>query len=137
MTVKNEFRQLQVSAVDDDEEEDIAAVNDEANDGIVRVTVDSGAARSVWPRLELGALRRNLAKKAKLAAVSETKIEVYAEAVLEFEENWNQCGVRFRDNDVKKPLAAVSAMSDDGNNVVFSKEWEGTTSRPTRQARRS
>ena len=38
VTVKNEFRQLQVSAVDDDAEEDIAAVNDEANDGIVRVT---------------------------------------------------------------------------------------------------
>ena len=124
MTVKNEFRQLQVSAVDDDEEQDIAAVNDEANDGIVSVTVDSGAARSVWPRLELGALRRNVAKKAKLAKASETTIEVHAEAVLEFEENRNQCGVRFRDNDVEKPLAVVSAMIDDGNNVVFSKKWE-------------
>ena len=124
MTVKNEFRQLQVSAVDDDEEEDIAAVNDEANDWIVSVTVDSGAARSVWPRLDLAALRRNLAKKAKLAAASETKIEVHAEAVLEFEENRNQCGMRSRDSDVKKLVAAVSAMSDDGNNVVFSKKWE-------------
>ena len=50
VTVKNKFAELQVGAVDDDEEEDIAAVNDEANDAVVRVTVDSGAARSVWPR---------------------------------------------------------------------------------------
>ena len=47
VTVKNEFTELQVGAVDDDEEEDVAAVHDEANDGVVRVTVDSGAARSV------------------------------------------------------------------------------------------
>ena len=50
VTVENKFRPLQVNAVDDDVEEDIAAVNDEANEGIVRVTVDSGVARSVWPR---------------------------------------------------------------------------------------
>ena len=50
VTVKNKFRELQVGAVDDDEEGDIAAVKDEADDGVVRVTVDSGAARSVWPR---------------------------------------------------------------------------------------
>ena len=31
VTVNNEFRELQAGAVDDDEEEDIAAVNDEAN----------------------------------------------------------------------------------------------------------
>ena len=110
--------------MDDDEEQDIAAVNDEANDGIVRVTVDSGAARSVWPSLDLGALMSYMAKKAKLAVASETKIEVHAEAVLEFEENRNQCGVRSRDSDVKKLVAAVSAMSDDGNNVVFSKKLE-------------
>ena len=27
------------------------------------------------------------------------------------------------DSDVKKPLAAVSAMNDEGNTVVFSKKW--------------
>ena len=74
--------------------------------------------------LELGALRRNMAKKAKLAVASETKIEVHAEAVLEFEENWDQCWMRSRDSDVKKLLAAVSATNDDGNKVVFSKKWE-------------
>ena len=118
------FAELQVGAVDDDEEEDIAAVNDEANDGVVRVTVDSGAARSVWPRRKKGVLRRKLDKKPKLAGANGTKIEVYGEAVLEFEENGKQCGMRFLDSDVKKPLAAVSAMNDEGNTVVFSKKWE-------------
>ena len=33
VVVKNKFRELQMGAVDDDEEEDIAAVNYEANDG--------------------------------------------------------------------------------------------------------
>ena len=48
---------------------------------------------------------------------------MYGEAVLESEENGKQCGLRFLDNDVKKPLAAVSAMNDEGNTVVFSKKW--------------
>ena len=122
VVVKNKFRELQMGAVDDDEEEDIAAVNYEANDGVVRATVDSGAARSVWPRRK-GVLRTKLDKKPKLAAANGTKIEVYVEAVLEFEENGKHCGMRFLDSDVKKPLAAVSAMNDEGNTVVFSKKW--------------
>ena len=69
MTVKNKFRELQVGAVDD-EEEDIAAVNDEANERVARVTVDIGAARSVWPRRKKGVLRRKLDQKPKLAAAS-------------------------------------------------------------------
>ena len=108
VTVKNKFGELQVGAVDDNEEKDIAAVNDEANDGVVRATVDSGAARSVWPRRKKGVPRRKLDKKPKLAAATGTKIEVQAEAFLEFEENGKQCGIRFLDTDVKKPLAAVS-----------------------------
>jgi hypothetical protein len=31
--------------------------------------------------------------------------------------------MRFLDSDVRKPLAAVSAMNDEGNTVVFSKKW--------------
>ena len=76
VTVKKKFRQLKVSAVDDDEEA-IAAVNDEANDGIVRVTADSGAPRSVWPRRKKGVLRRKLDKKPKDAVANGTMIEVY------------------------------------------------------------
>ena len=72
--------------MDDDEEEDIAAVNHEANDGVVRVTVDSGVARSVWPRRKRECCGGKLDKKPKLVAANWTKIEVYGEAVLEFEE---------------------------------------------------
>ena len=107
--------------------EDIAAVNDDANDGVVRVTVDSGAARSVWPRRKKGVLRRELDKKPKLAAANGTKIEVHGEAVLEFEKNGKQCGMRFLDGDVKNPLVAFSAMNDEGNTVVFSKKWRATS----------
>ena len=62
-------------------------------------------------------------RKPKLAAANGTKIEVYGEAVLEFEEGGRQCGMRFLDSDVRKPLAAVSAMNDEGNTVVFSRKW--------------
>ena len=68
-------------------------------------------------------LKRKLDKKPKLAAASGTQIEVYGEAVSEFEENATPCGMRFLDSDLKKPLAAVSAMNDLENTVVFSKEW--------------
>ena len=68
-------------------------------------------------------LRRKLDKKPQLAAANGTKIEVYGEAVLEFEENGKHCGMRFLDSDVKKPLAAVSAMNDEENTVVFCKKW--------------
>ena len=77
-------------------------------------------AKSKWKG---GVLRRKLDKKPKLAAANGTKIEVYGEAVLDFEENGKQCGMRFLDSDVKMPLAAVSAMKDEGNTVVFSKKW--------------
>ena len=71
MTVKNKFRELQVGAVDG-EEEDIAAVNDEANEKVARVTVDIGVARSVWPRRKKGVLRRKLDKNPKLAVAEGT-----------------------------------------------------------------
>ena len=31
--------------------------------------------------------------------------------------------MRFLDSDVKKPLASVLAMNDEGNSVVFIKKW--------------
>ena len=123
VVVKNKFRALQMGAVDDDEEEDIATVNYEANDGVASATVDNGAARSVWPKRK-GVLRTKLDKKPKLAAANGTKIEVYVEAVLELEETGKHCGMRCLDSDVKKLLAAVSAMNDEGNTVVISKKWE-------------
>ena len=90
---KTPMERLLVGAADDDEEEDIPAVNDAATAGVVRVTVDSGATRSVWPRR-------------KLAAASGTKIEVYDEAVLEFEENGEWCGMRFVDSGCEEALGS-------------------------------
>ena len=48
------------------------------------VTVDSGAAKNVWPRSKKRVQRRRIERKPKLAAANGTKIEVYGEAVLEF-----------------------------------------------------
>ena len=62
-------------------------------------------------------------KKPNLAAADGTKIDVYGEAVLEFKKGGKQCGMRFLDSDVKKPLVALSAMNDEGITVVFSRKW--------------
>ena len=67
------------------EVEKIGAFRAEDESGVVRVTVDSGAATSVWPRSKKGVLKRNMDKKPKLAAANSTNIEVYGEAVLELE----------------------------------------------------
>ena len=42
---------------------------------------------------------------------------------MEYDKDGKDCGMRFLDSDVKKPLAAVSAINDEGNTVVFSKKW--------------
>ena len=91
---------------------------------VVEITVDSGAARSVWPMRKKGVKRTKIqGKKPKLAAASGTEIGVEGEAVLEFEMEGKMCGMKFLDADVKKPLGAVSAMVDEGNTVVFSRKW--------------
>ena len=88
---------------------------------MVRVAVDSGAAKSVWPRSQKGVLRR-MEKKPMLAAANGTKIEVYGETVLEFEMDGRQCGMNILGGDVRKPSATVSAMNDEGNTAVFNKK---------------
>jgi len=111
--VRNQFDVLEV---EEEAEEDI--------DEIVEVTVDSGAARSVWPRRKKGVKRQKIqGKKPKLAAANGTCIEVDGEALLEFKMSGRRCGMKFLDADVKKPLGAVSAMVDEGNTVVFSRKW--------------
>ena len=128
----NRFDILQVQ--EEDGEEDMSAVEEvnEVNEAdatkevneMVEITVDSGAARSVWPKRKRGVKRRDLrGRKPKLAAANGTSIEVEGEALLEFDLKGRRCGMKFLDADVKKPLAAVSAMEDEGNTVVFSKKW--------------
>ena len=111
--VRNRFDVLEV---EEEDEEDIGEV--------VEVTMDSGAARSVWPRRKKGVKRQKIqGKKPKLAAANGTCIEVDGEALLEFKMSGRRCGMKFLDADVKKPLGAVSAMVDEGNTVVFSRKW--------------
>ena len=50
LKLENNFKVFEIDAVGGGDEEEIAAINDEDDDGMVRVTVDSGAAKSVWPR---------------------------------------------------------------------------------------
>ena len=117
--VENRF---EVFHVEEEAEEDISQV--EMVSETVEITVDSGAARSVWPRKKKGVKRQRIqGRKPKLAAANGTDIEVDGEAVLEFANNGRRCGMKFLDADVKKPLGAVSAMVDEGNTVVFSRRW--------------
>ena len=72
----------------------------------VEVTIDFGAAKSVWPRRERGVARRKLKKAVNLLAASGTPIEVHGEVTLSFQKNGKQCEMNFLDADVKKPLLA-------------------------------
>ena len=117
---RNRFDVLQVEEESEaDEVNEIQEVNE-----VVEITVDSGAARSVWPKKKKGVKRRDIqGRKPRLAAANGTSIEVQGEALLEFNLKGRKCGMKFLDADVKKPLVAVSAMEDEGNTVVFSKKW--------------
>ena len=114
-----------VFAVDerDEEEEEIGEVKE--SDGTVVITIDSGAAKSVWPKRKKGVMRRSIVgRKPRLMAANGTEIAVYGEAMLDFEADGGGKGsMRFLDADVKKPLGAVSAMEDEGNTVCFRKKY--------------
>lgn len=94
-------------------------------DEVIEVTIDSGAAKSVWPRRKGRVTRTKIiGKRPRLAAANGSPIEVYGEAELVFERGGGRRGgMIFVDANVNKPLAAVSAMVDEGNSVVFSKKW--------------
>ena len=108
---------------DEEEEEDIGEVKE--SDGTVEITIDSGAAKSVWPKRKKGVMRKSIVgRKPRLMAANGTEIAVYGEAMLDFEADGGGKGsMRFLDADVKKPLGAVSAMEDEGNTVCFSKKY--------------
>ena len=90
----------------------------------VEITIDSGAAKSVWPRKKKGVRRQKIVgRKPKLQAANGTEIAVDGEAVLDFVVGGRQGSMKFLDSDVKKPLGAVSAMEDEGNTVCFSQKW--------------
>ena len=118
--VRGKMKKMHVGAIEEvNEVEEVTEV-----DEVVEVTVDSGAARSVWPNKKKGVRRKEIqGAKPKLVAANGTNIEVRGEALLEFDVKGRKCDMKFLDADVKKPLAAVSAMTDAGNTVVFSGKW--------------
>ena len=88
---------------------------------VVEVTIDSGAAKSVWPISKNGVTRRKARENIKLMAANGSPIKVEGEAILNFTRGETRCEMKFLDADVRKPLGAVSAIVDQGNTVVFSK----------------
>ena len=113
LVLKNRFEDLQQD--DEDEIHEINAVTNE----VVEVTVDSGASKSVWPMTKTGVRRSKLAKPVRLAAANGTEIEVKGAADLDFLRADRKCSMRFLDANVKRPLASVSAIVDQGNRVAF------------------
>ena len=87
-----------------------------------KITVDSGAGVSVWPAA-WGCPGKTLPGKTKikLEAANGTPIETYGEKLVKFEMEGvkGKAGVKFLMTDVQKPLAAVSAIVEAGNEVVF------------------
>ena len=87
-----------------------------------KITVDSGAGVSVWPA-SWGCPGKTLSGKSmiKLEAANGTPIKTYGEKLVKFEMDGakGKAGMRFLMTDVQKPLAAVSAIVEAGNEVVF------------------
>jgi hypothetical protein len=102
-----------------DEEEELEVNQVEEIDEVVEVTVDSGAARSVWPLGRKGVTRTKLTKAVKLAAANGSPIHVAGEATLNFKKGDRECQMKFLDAQVRRPLVSVTAIVDEGNVVVF------------------
>ena len=69
----------------------------------MEVTVDSGAARSVWPLKKKGVVRTKGNKAVKLAAANGSAIKVEGDARLDFVRGDKRCSMKFLDADVKRP----------------------------------
>ena len=86
------------------------------------ITIDSGAGRSVWPiRWKSGGKTQKTNQTVKLRAANGTPIKVYGEKKVVFrtKEMRRRGAIKFLVSDVRKPLAAVSGIVDEGNVVVF------------------
>ena len=71
---------------------------------VVEITVDSGAAKSVWPSRKKGVERTKSKKAVKLAAANGSPIRVEGDARLEFIRDGMKCSMKFLDADVKKTV---------------------------------
>ena len=110
-------RFLAMTAIESDDYEEVNAI--ETVQEVVEITVDSGAAKSVWPSRKKGVERTKSKKAVELAAANGSPIRVEGDARLEFIRDGMKFSMNFLDADVKIPLASVSAIVDEGNVVVF------------------
>ena len=77
---RNRF--LALTAIESDDDEEVNAI--ETVQEVVEITVDSGAAKSVWPSRKKGVERTKSKKAVKLAATNGGPIRVEGDARLEF-----------------------------------------------------
>ena len=74
----------------------------------------------VWPRTRKeGGRIEKLEKNVKLMAANGQEMKIDVEKTVKFEAAGRTCGMIILVTDVKKPLAAVSSVVDEGNVVVF------------------
>jgi hypothetical protein len=99
---------------------DIGAVEKTA---LKHITIDSGAGVSVWPAHWRCPGQAVQGQRMRLEAANGTEIQQYGRKKIAFEINDTKrpCAMDFVVTDVTKPLAAVSAIVEAGNTVVFSK----------------
>ena len=81
--------------VESDDDEEVNAT--ETVQKVVEITVDSGAAKSVWPSRKKGVERTKSKKAVKLAAANGSPIPVEG---LEFIRDGMKCSMKFLDADV-------------------------------------
>ena len=109
----------------EEEQEDweINAVTKQDED---EITVDSGAARNVWPKTRKEGGKVSAAEgNPKLVAANGTDIPISGEKIVKFVNGSRRCAMKFLVTTVRKPLAAVSSIVDEGNIVVFGPGKDG------------
>ena len=118
---RNKFDAL--ASVDSQDESEETKVNSvEVAQEIADTTVDSSAAKSVWPIQKKGVVRTKSQKEVKMAAACGSAIRVEGDAKLEFLREGKRCCMKCLDADVNRPLASVSSIVDDGNKFVFGQQ---------------
>ena len=108
---------LALTAIESDDDDEVNAI--EKVQEVVGIAVDLGSAKSVRPSRKRGVERTKSKKAVKFAAANGSPIRVEGDARLEFIRDGMKCSMKFLDADVKRPLASVSAIVDEGNVVVF------------------
>ena len=86
---------------------------------VVEITVDSGAGQERLAESKERCRENEIEEGGELSAANGSPIRVEGDARLELVRDGMKCSVKFLDADVKRPLAPVSSIVDEGNVVVF------------------